>query len=275
MSFFKCKRIKSIILIFLTVSFFTSNLLLAWAPQIQSNYLKEAIRILPWFQYSMCKDYKNHLIEGIVEAEYQFWFFPSANCQGLASKLKESKLKFVKGWDFQEKDIETIVQYFYGKFEGLKSSIRRGDKPYAEIMFELGYSLHPINNYLKPPYFHTKNPTKEAIYYHNKCFLLAKDTRQIELNTKNIKNITKLKQWLRKMLIENLKIRNEWYNAAETDKNSFEKYTKLASERNIYNLASIINYVLGDLAPMTPEMKKFVYDKINKRFKGMRKPGIK
>jgi hypothetical protein len=250
------------------------NSLWAWAPQVQSNYLKEAIRILPWFQFSMCKDYKNHLVEGIVEAEYQFWFSPNAKCKGLASKLRENKLKFVKGWGFQEKDIGTIVKYFHEKLEGLKSSIRKGDKPYAKIMFELGYYLHPINNYLKPPYFHTDNPTKDEMSYHNKCFLLAKDTKTIELNTNNIDTIKELKPWLKMMLIENLKARDEWYQAAKTDKSSFAKYTRLASERNIYNLASIINYVLSDLAPMTPELKKFVYGKINRMFKGGRKPGI-
>lgn len=189
MSFFKCKKIKSIIIIFLTVSFFTSNLLLAWAPQVQSNYLKEAIRILPWFQYLMCKDYQ-------------------------------------------------------------------------------------INNCLKPPYLHTTKPTKEEIYYHNQCTRLANNTESIELKTENIDNIENLKSWLEEMLTKNLKLRDEWYKEASIDKSNYKKYTMLASENNIYNLAGIINYVLGDLNPMTPEMKKFVYDKINKKFKGMRKPGI-
>lgn len=274
MSFFKCKRIKSIILIFLTVSFFTSNLLLAWAPQVQSNYLKEAIRILPWFQYLMCKDYQNYLIEGIVEAEYQFWFFHGGNCPGLVENLKENKLKYIKGWNYQEEDIENIAEYFYKKFEGLKSSIRNGDNQYSEIMFKLGYNLHPINNCLKPPYLHTTKPTKEEIYYHNQCTRLANNTESIELKTENIDNIENLKSWLEEMLTKNLKLRNEWYKEASIDKSNYKKYTMLASEKNIYNLAGIINYVLGDLNPMTPEMKKFVYDKINKKFKGMRKPGI-
>ena len=274
MKFLHTKKIVLIVFIFLAPIIVPNNSLLAWSPQVQSNYLKEAIRILPWFQYLMCKDYKDYMIEGIVEAEYEFWFFHGDSCPGLTEKLKENKLKYIKGWDFQKEDTELIVEYFYDKFEGLKISIRNGDKPYAEIMFELGYYLHSINNYLKPPYLHTINPTKEEIYYHNQCTRLANNTELIELKTENIEDITNLKLWLEDMLAKNMEIRNEWYKEASSDKTSFKKFTMLASERNIYNLSSIINYVLSDLNPMTPEMKEFVYDKINMKFKGNRKPGI-
>ena len=47
------------------------------------------------------------------------------------------------------------------------------------------------------------------------------------------------------------------------------------SGKNIYNLAGIINYVLDDLNPITAEMKIFVYDKINKKFKRYEKPRYK
>jgi len=163
------RKIASIVIIFLFNSIITTNLVLAWAPQVQSNYLKEAIRILPWFQYLMCRDYKNYLIEGIVEAEYQFWFMKSGNCSGLVKNLKKNKLRFIIGWNFQEKDIKTAAEFFHKKFEGLKSYVKDGNKRYSEIMFELGYYLHSINNSLKPPYFHKSNSTKHDPHSSGSC----------------------------------------------------------------------------------------------------------
>lgn len=196
MKFFDFKNTALIVFIILSLS----SSLLAWAPQVQSNYLKEAIRILPWFQYSMCKDYKNYLIEGIVEAEYQFWFIHSGECSGLAKNIQENKLKFIKGYNYEEEDIETVAEYFCEKFEGLKYRIRNGGQRYSQIMFELGYYLHSINNSLKPPYIHAENPTKEEIYYHSQCTRLAQNTAFLELRMDKINTITNLKSWLKNML---------------------------------------------------------------------------
>jgi hypothetical protein len=47
----------------------------------------------------------------IVEAEYQFWFFHGGNCPGLVENIKENKLKYIKGWNYQKEDIENIAEY--------------------------------------------------------------------------------------------------------------------------------------------------------------------
>jgi hypothetical protein len=59
---------------------------------------------------------------------------------------------------------------------------------------------------------------------------------------------------------------------AESGRSSFKEDTLVACENNIYNLASIIFYVLNDLNPMKPELKNFLYMKVQKKFKGGRKP---
>lgn len=248
-----------------------------WAPQVQTNFLIEAIRILPWYQYLMCKDYKNALIEGIVEAEYQFWFNKSGNCIGLNDNIIKEKMDSIKGWMFQEEDISKAAEFLARKFDDLKSDIRAGNRRYREILFELGYYLHPINNYLKPPYFHKGKPTKEEREYHSNCTRLAQNTEHIDLKTHNVEKISDLKSWLETMLEKDLLIRQEWYEEAETNKKSYDRFTELASRTNIYNLASIIRYVLSDLQPKgsNPEVQDRVLEKIDKLYKGGRKPSIK
>lgn len=246
--------------------------LLAWAPQVQKNFLNEAVRILPWFQYLMCLDYKASLTTGIVEAEYEFWFFHGGNCPGLVKRLKAEKIKYIRGWNFQREDIAVISGFLAEKFNGMKRDIRNGQKRYDEIMFELGYFLHSINNFLKPPYIHEEKLSKGQKRYHAQCTMVARNTDSIDLRTEKIEKIDNLKSWLEKMLEKNIKLRDRWYAEAESGRSSFKEDTLVTCENNIYNLASIIFYVLNNLNPMKPELKNFLYMKVQKKFKGGRKP---
>lgn len=272
----KSNLYKNAIMFAMGILLLTMHPLFAWAPQVQTNLLKEAIRILPWCQYLMCRDYNDSLMEGIVEAEYQCWFIHSGNCPGLCSKINRNKFRYTNagptGNEFQEEHIEIAAKYLYDKLEGLKSDIRQGRRPFSAIMFDLGYHLHPVNNYLKPPFWSEDHETQEARIYHSRCTVLARNTESIDLRTENVERIENLRTWLERMLSEDLRISREWYQTALNDKSSAEEYTRLAAERNIYKLASLMNYVLDDLAPGTPEARKRIAETWHEKYQGGRKP---
>ena len=267
---------KRIIILAISIIFISESFLFCWPSSIQTNFLKEAIRILPWPQYLMCKDYLDPLCEGISETEYQYWFLHSGNTPGLAARLSKDKLGFTKagatGREFKENDIEIAANFLFGKFEGLRSDIRNGNRSYGEILFDLGYYLHTVNNYVKAPFWSEEGETEEERIYHAKCSNLARNTESIELKTDKIEIIENMHSWLKNTLAQDIKIRDEWYDVAEKDKDSYEQYTHMVCERNIYKLASIIYYVLADLSPGTQKSREFIEKNWNKRFKGGRKP---
>lgn len=267
---------KRIIVLAISIVFIYKSFLFSWPSSIQTNFLKEAIRILPWKQYLMCKDYLGHLCEGISEAEYQYWFLHSGNCPGLGAKLRENKLQFTRqsasGRNFEENDIEIAANFLFTKFEDLRKDLRDGNRSYGEILFDLGYYLHIINNYNKPPFWSEEGETEEERIYHSKCEQLARNTESIELKTDKIEIIGNMMTWLKSTLAQDIKIRDEWYDVAERDKSSYEQYTYMVCERNIYKLASIIYYVLNDLSPGTLKSQEFIEKNWYKKYQGGRKP---
>ncbi len=259
---------KKALLSFFILSFATSKIFAGWAHYTHINYIKEAVRILPHFDYEMCLYYKDHLIEGAVEGEIHYKFITAGKYPLWMSELTEEEITFLNGIPINDLNVNSAAVFFAKRFESLRENLDLLDKPYSRIMFELGYFLHSINNSLIPEYQGGKSPWQQA----------GSKTDSIDIKTLKIEMISNLEEWLLKTLEENLKLRAEWTKASEDEiKEEFLRIAAKAHERNIYNTASLIEYVLNDtFGPSDERLRKIIAEKHAKHFKsnGGRKPGI-
>lgn len=256
------------VLFILLIHFLIPDLLIAgWSHGVHKNYLEEAIRILPYFDYMMCKYYKVHIIEGAIEGEYHFRYIKKGVYPKWINNVKEEEFKFVNGLSIRKENISEAAEFYFKKFEDIKMRIKNVENRNSEMLFEMGYYLHSITNILKPHSHGTNMPSAE---------LLARNTKNIELRTNQIEKIINLKSWLKKIISEKLDHKSLWTQSAESgDRDSFNRLAMKANEMNIYHLASIINYVFDDcFGPEDPKIRKSIQDRINKQYKGGRKPGI-
>lgn len=246
------KKYKSVILAILLIvlSICINPTFAGWGYHAHINYLKEAIRILPYYEYQMGIYYKDHLIEGLVEGEIQFKY----RHQGIGPKwlpLKRQKeLEYLSGLPIQENDVEKTAAFFYGHFERLRSDLVGAERRYSEVLFELGYFLHAINNVLIPLYEKGHFPEQR----------LASNTEEIDLTEAQIDEITDLKSWLHRMLSQKLQIRSQWSETADAgDMDAFIEQAHQANLKNITVMASILHYILhGCLGPADSEVMKEV-----------------
>lgn len=227
-----------------------SSLISGWSHHTHINYLREAIRILPVFDYEMCVYYYNHLAEGAVEGEIHYRYITKGKYPSWLKKLTKDEIKFLNGIPINALSVKDASTFFAKRFEALKNSINSLKKPYSQIFFELGYYLHSINNTLIPEYQGGKCPWQQ----------MGSNTDSIDIKTANIHKISNLNEWLLKTLKKNLAIRSDWTKMAESEnKDGFMKIAKMAHERNIYNTGSIIQYVLNDcFGPADPKVRKKV-----------------
>lgn len=262
------KFIGKIIPVYVLIITVVSSLHAGWSHHTHINYIKEAIRILPIFDYEMCVYYKNHLIEGAVEGEIHYRYIANGTYPSWLPKLSTDEIQFLNGIPINEHNVTGATGFFTERFETLRKDIELLEKSYANIFFELGYYLHSINNTLIPEYHGGKCPWQQV----------ASNTDSFDINTSQVEKIVDLREWLEKTFRENLRIRGEWTKSAESeDKDGFIKIAQKAHERNIYNTASLIQYVLNDcFGPADPGVRKKVAAIHDKKMNtnGGRKPGI-
>ena len=239
-----------------------------WSHRVHINLLKEAIRILPYFEYQMCIYYKNHLMEGVVEGEIQYRYRDRGKGPLWLNTTNKKELEYLNGIPIKEKDIEAAAQFFCERLERCRADIRNSNRRYGDVLFELGYILHSINNVLIPLYEKGHFPEQR----------LAQQTESIDLRTEHIEEITDLKPWLSHMLKEKLRLRAEWSKTAEANvREAFVEHAHRANEKNIYVLAGILRYVLRDcFGPADPEVRKSLGEMHEKQLQadGGRKPWV-
>ena len=221
-----------------------------WDIHTHINTTKEAVRIQPVFEYEMCVYYKDHLLEGVIEGEIHYKYLATGKHPNWISDISENEVPFLNGIPINDQNIDSAAYFFADQLIELKKDISALEKPYGQIMFELGYFLHSINNSLIPEYHGGKCHWQE----------MASNTDSIDIRTSNITKVTDLKGSLIQMFKDNLNLRKEWTQMAEAeDKEGFIQIAQKAHEQNIYHTASLIQYVLdGCLGPAHPEARKHV-----------------
>ena len=108
----KYKRIFGLLLLALSWMTTADTSWAGWSHRVHIHYLKEAIRILPYFEYQMCIYYKDHLMEGVVEGEIQYRYRDRGKGPHWLKTTGLKELEYLNGIPIQEKDIETAAQFF-------------------------------------------------------------------------------------------------------------------------------------------------------------------
>lgn len=260
------KIITKIIFVCLLILITTTGLYAGWSHHTHANYIEEAIRILPIFDYEMCVYYNKYLTEGAVEGEIHYRYISNGIYPSWLPELTKDEIQFLNGIPINEQTAKAASDFFATRFEKLKVDMDSLSRSYSQIFFELGYYLHSINNTLIPEYHGGKCPWQQ----------MGSNTESIEIKTANIEKIADLNDWLLTIIKANLRIRSEWTKMAESEnKDEFLKIAQMAHERNIYNTASLIQYVLNDcFGPAAPQVRKKVAEIHEKKLNsnGGRKP---
>lgn len=239
-----------------------------WGHHVHINYVKEAISILPYFEYQMALYYKDDILKGAIEGEIQHKY----NYKGITPKwmgeISKEESLFLCGIYVDENNKDVASKFFYQRIENLKKDLNSCNRKYSDVLFELGYLICSINNILVPLY-------EEG--HFNEHYYASNTSQAIELKTDSIEKISDIKLWMEKMIDQKLQTRKKWSAFAENNDNSgFVNYGHQANKQNIYVSASIINYVLVGCYGPSEETghRDFVEKKHNKKYsiKGDRRP---
>jgi hypothetical protein len=263
----RCQTTVSRVLLVITL-LIADPLLAGWSHRTHTNYLQEAVRILPYFDYLMCSYYQDHLLEGAVEGEFHFRLVKKGQRPGWLEGVEESELRFVNGLSVGPEDIEAAATFFSQQFDELRESVVNAERRNADIMFMLGYYLHSLNNTLMPHYQAEGIPSPEY---------LAQHTDSLNLRRDRVEEIQDLRSWLATTIAENLTLANEWTAAArQENRDEFVSYAMKGNARNIYNAASIISYVLADsFGPEDPAARESIVDIWDRRHGRGRRPTMR
>jgi hypothetical protein len=68
-----------------------------WSMHAHTNYLQEAIRILPILDYEMCLHYREALLTGIVEGEIQFKYRAEGRYPLWLGRLSSEQVAMLNG----------------------------------------------------------------------------------------------------------------------------------------------------------------------------------
>ncbi len=244
---------KKIFLLAIITTIISHNLRAGWGNHVHINYLKESVSILDYFDYQMCISYKDDLMRGFIEGEIQFKYRANGHIPNWWNPLSNNDAFYLQGYTIDGTNIDSATNLFHKKLTSLQDDIINMRRSYSEVMFELGYILHSINNILLPLY-------EEGHYAEQQ---LASNTKNLELDNSNITVISELKPWLSKMLEEKITIRDKWSDYADNkDKEGFIKYADEANKKNIYTLSSILKWVIADC--YGPSETTGIRDKIEK-----------
>jgi hypothetical protein len=244
-----------------------AQLLAGWSHRTHVNYIEEAVRILPYFDYLMCNYYLDHLLEGAVEGEFHFRFVTKGQRPAWLEGVKDTELKLVNGLSVAPEDIEAAATFFSQQFDELREDIVNAERRNADLMFMLGYYLHSLNN--------TLMPRSEAVGTPSAQYL-AQHTDSLNLKRDNVEDIEDLRSWLATTIAKNLTLADEWTAAARRgDGDAFVSYAMRGNARNIYNAASIISYVLADtFGPEDPAARQSIVDIWDRRHGRGRRPSM-
>lgn len=239
-----------------------------WGHHVHINLLYEAVRILPVFDYEMCKYYLTHMTEGAVEGEYHFRYIDKGIKPARLRNVSDQELYLLNGIPVTESNRKDTVTLYSRLFESLKTEIKTVRRENSEILFDLAYLIQSVNNCLIPEY--QGDYMGEHAYAHG--------TGDIDIRTHKIEEIADLHAWMEERFTLLLNIRKEWSSAGDVrDTEQFEKIAMHANEFLIYTGAALIHYVLDDcFGPEHPEVREQIAAMHEKRLKagGGRKPGI-
>ena len=136
----------------------------------------------------MYLSYKYDLEKGFIEGEIQYKYRWKGEAPLWMGVLTSSEINYLQGHDINIEDIDSASEFFYKRINELKKDITEMKRPYSEVMFELGYILHSINNILLPIY--------EGVHYPEQP--LASNTSNLILENSNIEEINDLSFWMKK-----------------------------------------------------------------------------
>lgn len=208
-----------------------------WSYHAHLNYLSEAASILPYFDYEFCKSYKYDLEKGFVEGEIQFKYRYRGKAPAWLEPISEDEIIYLQGYLIDENNVDEAVLFFTNRIKKLQLELVEMKRPYADIMFELTYYLHSINNILMPLYEEGHFPEQA----------LASNTSALELNIENAIEIEDLNTYMKQMIDKKLQIREEWSAfAINNDREGFIKYADEANKYNIYTLSSLLQWFNAD-----------------------------
>lgn len=228
---------RKIFIVFTIVSLISIDLIAGWSYRVHLNYLKEAASISDYFDYQFYLSYKYDLEKGFIEGEIQYKYRSKGKVPKWMGEISNDEIKCLQGHDLCQDDVELASEFFYERLYMLKQSIIEMERPYSEIMFELGYYLHSINNILLPIY--------EGVNYPEQP--LAANTEKLELDNSKIDDIIDFKSYLKKSIEAKIKMRDTWSEYANNkDREGFIKYADEANKMNIYTIASILRWIASD-----------------------------
>ncbi|MCP4901652.1 MAG: hypothetical protein GY906_32210 [bacterium] len=239
-----------------------------WGHKAHSNVIREAVRVLPIFDYEMCLYYKDDLVKGAIEGEIQFKYRAQGKPPLWMKDLTPLEVELLNGIPVTAENLDEATEFFTKRFEELRLDIVLARRQYSEVFFEIGYLLHSMNNILIPLYEKGHFPEQH----------LAAHTQEIKLNPELVAKFQELEPWLKQTITQKLAARKLWSGlAVRGDREGFIEYAKTANSFNIYSNAAIIHYVLGgSFGPADPEVRAEV-GKIHERqldIQRGRKPGV-
>ncbi len=224
-------------IILIAILTITGSLNAGWSYRVHLNYLKESASILDYFDYQMCVSYKEDLKKGLIEGEIQYKYRENGKIPKWIGQLSDKEINYLQGHVIELNDVNSASDFFFNRITSIKDDIVEMRRPYSEVMFELGYILHSINNILLPIY--------EGVNYPEQP--LAAKTGNLHLTKLDIEEISDFKIWLKKMIVDKVNMRIEWSEFANNkDREGFIKYADEANIKNIYTLSSILQWVISD-----------------------------
>lgn len=239
-----------------------------WGHQAHSNLVREAVRILPIFDYEMCLYYKEDLIKGAIEGEIHFKYRAQGVGPRWMNDLSAAEIEILNGIPVEPENLDDAASFFGSRLEELRLDVVQARRRYSEVFFELGYLLHSMNNILIPLNEEGNFPEQ----------YLASRTQDIEIRTEKVEFFAELEPWLRAILSEKLSMRQKWSDLARPEtRDEFIAYSARANEFNIYSIAALIHYVLAEsFGPAHPEARAHVAEIHERQLNanGGRKPGV-
>jgi hypothetical protein len=236
-----------------------------WSPKTHRNYIVEAIRILPYFDYLWCSYYRDDLLKGAIEGEFHFRHYAKGRVpRWMVEEVSTREASLANGYGLTEEKVTPAARFLGLRFEKLRNDLRTASRPNSEIMFDLGYWLHSLVNVVVPRLTGQGMPSPEPY---------ARSTASIDIRQSRIDAFSEPRPWLEKRLRLHLESRNQWEAAQSAE--DFERCAAQVSEDMIYSLASVMAYVLDDsFGPEAEEQRAALQAMQERRLGDGRKPDI-
>lgn len=238
-----------------------------WCHDGHINFIREAIRILPVFDYNFCRHYQHDMVKGVIEGEFHYRYLEADISPNWFENVAEEDLIFLQGCPVDSTNMNEGAVFFTRHLNRLREDLKKLTRRNSEILFDLAGLIQSINNICIPLY------DGEMGENH-----FVKHTEGIVLDTERIERIENLESWLSGKLGHLLAVRYEWSRIGRTgDRESFREYSYKAIEQMIYTSASIIIYVLDNcFGPADPVHRDEVAGHHLRHMKIVngRKPGI-